>query len=688
MGDLFDIFAPKKQSASTIRKTKKSGGMGLGERVLEAKKAVETSLGAYKDRVRTITDINDLISYFENVGEIVAIDTETMGLNYFSDYIVGISMSDGGEGVYIPLNHSNYVYGNRLQGQLEVKDVADVFKKYMNNIKWVYHNAKFDLNVLKTAFGFDMPMHYWDTLIFAHLYRSNEEHGLKYLYNKYIAEEDEGVNKFDVLFNGLTFDIIPTDIATVYAGKDAIMTYKLFEWQHSILDTEFAESKDLFLNIENPLTYYVAEMQRTGVEYDKEASDKLSTELFKQQAEAEKKVYAEIAKFQSKIDEYKITHPKNPLEDPINLKSEKQLSTLFYEIIGYKTKAGKGTGREILLELNTDLTKALLELRTLTKLIDAFIVSIPSFIEPTTGRIHTNLNQDGTETGRFSSSKPNLQQIPARNPIGKKIRQLFKASPGYVMMSSDFSQQEPRILCHLCNDEHLRQAYADGKDIYAEMASKAFHKTYDECREFYTDENGNKILGDDGEPLLNKEGKKRRSKIKGVLLGLLYGESTATMAEGAGISTEEAQQIIDDFFAAYPRIQEYINTQQQVAKERGYTLTLWGRKRIIPNIQKEQYEFSYNDRRRVDFNPMFWSDDVASEEVKEETKQFYIQQLEKANYSKKMKIIDNAKLAGIDIKDNRSYIAEANRKVVNSIVQGRLLHCPYTLNPIAQGCIV
>lgn len=238
----------------------------------------------------------------------------------------------------------------------------------------------------------------------------------------------------------MTFNLIPIDVATIYAGKDAIMTYKLWEWQYSILDTEFAESKDLFLNIENPLSYYVAEMQRTGVVYDKEASDELSKELYEAQAEKEKVVYSEIAKYQQQIDEYKLTHPKNPLENPINLKSEKQLSVLFYEIIGYKTKEGKGTGKEILKEINTPLTKAILELRTLTKLIDAFIVSLPGFIEPTTGRIHTNLNQDGTETGRFSSSKPNLQQIPARNPIGKRIRQLFKASPGYVMMSSDFSQ--------------------------------------------------------------------------------------------------------------------------------------------------------------------------------------------------------------------------------------------------------
>lgn len=238
------------------------------------------------------------------------------------------------------------------------------------------------------------------------------------------------------------------------------------------------------------------------------------------------------------------------------------------------------------------------------------------------------------------------------------------------MMSSDFSQQEPRILCHLCQDHNLIEAYSSGRDIYAEMASKAFKTTYENCREFYVDENGNKILGDDGEPIENVEGHKRRSRIKGVLLGLLYGESTATMAEGAGISTEEAQQIIDDFFASYPSIKTYIDQQQEIAKQRGYTLTLWGRKRMIPNIQKEDFEFSYNENRKVDFNPMFWSNEVANVEVKEETKQFYIEKLSKANYGQRMKIIEKAKLAGVDIRDNRSYIAEANRKVVNSIVQG------------------
>lgn len=375
MTDLFNLDG--KQSASTVKKSKKSGGLGLGERIIEARLLVESSLGNYKNCTKTIETIDDLISYFENSSEIIAVDTETMGLNYFTDYIVGISLCDGGDGLYLPLNHASYVYGTRLDGQLNVDEVAKVFEKYMNSKKWIYHNGKFDLNVFKTAFGFDMPMPYWDTLIFAHLYKSNEEHGLKYIYNKYIAEEDEGVNKFEKLFNGLTFDLIPIDVATIYAGKDAIMTYKIWQWQKEILDTEFYESKDLFLNIENPLSYYVAEMQRTGVTYDMEKSDELKTMLETEQHEKESIVYAEIEKYRSQIDEYKITHPKTLLEEPINLKSEKQLSILFYDIIKYKTKEGKGTGREVLKEINTPLTNALLELRTLTKLIDAFITSLP-----------------------------------------------------------------------------------------------------------------------------------------------------------------------------------------------------------------------------------------------------------------------------------------------------------------------
>lgn len=157
---------------------------------------------------------------------------------------------------------------------------------------------------------------------------------------------------------------------------------------------------------------------------------------------AEKKVYEEIEPYKEQINRYRIEHYEKKLDDPILLSSPSQLSILFYDILKYKTKSGKGTGVSELEEINTPLTKALLEYRKMQKLIDAFLIALPKQIEPTTGKIHTSLNQYGAATGRFSSNSPNLQQIPSRGEA-KEIRRIFGAAPGNVLLSSDFSQQEP-----------------------------------------------------------------------------------------------------------------------------------------------------------------------------------------------------------------------------------------------------
>lgn len=177
----------------------------------------------------------------------------------------------------------------------------------------------------------------------------------------------------------------------------------------------------------------------------KQLYDKYSIRL----EEAKKKVYAEIKPYENDIQTYRVKHFSKKLDDPILISSPAQLSILFYDIIKYKTKSGKGTGVKELEEINTPLTKALLEYRKMEKLIDAFLVALPKQIEPTTGKIHTSLNQYGAATGRFSSSNPNLQQIPSRGEA-KEIRRLFGAGKGNILLSSDFSQQEPRILAHMC----------------------------------------------------------------------------------------------------------------------------------------------------------------------------------------------------------------------------------------------
>lgn len=167
---------------------------------------------------------------------------------------------------------------------------------------------------------------------------------------------------------------------------------------------------------------------------------------------------------------------------------------------------------------------------------------------------------------------------------------------------------------------------------------------------------------------------------------LCIGRGTASVAEQLKISTQEAQTIIDDFFNAYPLIKVFVEEKQQEAKKRGYTETAWGRRRYLQHIQDEKYEFTYNDKRPVDFNPLFTADTIISTEVSQDIKDYYTEKLDKANYYYRDKIINQAHEAGVNIVNNQGYIAEAYRQVVNSTIQGKL-HCPYTLNLITQGCV-
>ena len=276
-----------------------------------------------------------------------------------------------------------------------------------------------------------MPDPFWDTMIASQLMFQDEEHSLKYQYNRYIAVEDEGVNRFDTLFKGVTFDYIDLDTATIYGAKDAFMTLELFEYQYKIFnEPDYAGVKYVMENIEMPLLPILEDMQRTGVNLNMAMCEEFKEKYSIRLAEAEKKVQAEINKHKDKIDEYRIQHFNAKLDDPILLTSPSQLSILFYDILGYKLKDAKsrGTGRAELQEINTDLTKALLEYRAMQKLIDAFIVALPERVDKKfDNKIHTSLNQYGAATGRFSSSDPNLQQIPSRGE-GKELRRLFGAT--------------------------------------------------------------------------------------------------------------------------------------------------------------------------------------------------------------------------------------------------------------------
>ena len=422
-----------KKSGSSIELKK---GQTVDALIEMARNIVEEKLGKYKDTSRCVIDVEDLQSFFDETPEnaYVAIDTETTGLDTYLDELVGVCLCNGKQSIYVPLNHKSAVYGDRLNDTLQMNPdkFRELFDKLLNEhtFKWIYHNAKFDLSVMRTFMKRPMPDPYWDTMLGAYLFNQEEEHSLKFQYNKYIATEDEGVNRFDTLFKGITFDYVPLDVATIYGGKDAFMTLELFDYQYKKMHEKDNEGLLYVLeNIEMPLLPILEDMQRTGVNLNQsmlqEFKDKYEIKL----AEAEKIVYDEINKHKDKIEEYKMKNYKHKLSDPINLGSPAQLSVLFYDILGYKLKkGGKGTGVNELQELNTPLTKALLDYRKAQKLIDAFIVALPKRLSKWDNKIHTSLNQYGAATGRFSSSDPNLQQIPSRGE-GKELRRLFGASP-------------------------------------------------------------------------------------------------------------------------------------------------------------------------------------------------------------------------------------------------------------------
>lgn len=211
-----------KRKTTTTSKIKLKKGQTIEDLVHTAEKLVLEKLADYKTASTCITDISQLEDFFNSTpdGTCIGIDTETTGLDVLCDKLVGISLcNESYKAVYIPVNHISSIYGTRLNNQIPEQDIKNAFKKIFENkkLKYIYHNAKFDIAVFRTFFGFCVPDPAWDTMIASFLLNQQEEHNLKYLYNKYVAVEDEGVNRFDSLFKGITFDYIPPELATIYA---------------------------------------------------------------------------------------------------------------------------------------------------------------------------------------------------------------------------------------------------------------------------------------------------------------------------------------------------------------------------------------------------------------------------------------------------------------------------------------
>ena len=629
--------AKDEQVLSKLRGSKQNAGYS---QIANAISLAKTKLAGHKDDYELLSDKSEIELYFSYIEEagIAAIDTETDSLDPITTTLAGVCLyTPGRKACYIPLNHISHITKEKLSNQADSEFVADLLRK--TKVKWVYHNAKFDYRVIKNQLGVNMDI-YWDTQIGASLLNENESHRLKDLYFEYINQDDGEILTFDKLFSGVSFTEVPPSVGYLYAAGDAVKTFELYEFQKKYLN-DSGKLKDvykLFRDTEMPLIKVLADMEDTGINFDTEYCNSLLAKYEVKQQEALDNLNAEASKYTS---------------EEINWKSPLQLAKLFYDVMKVKPvdrDKPRGTGDDILEKMDNPVSNALREYRAVSKLIDAFLVALPQQINKATGKIHCSLHQYGAKTGRMSCSQPNLQQIPSHN---KEIRKMFKASDGYVMLSADYSKQEPISLACASQDKEFIKTFLEGKDIYAQIASKAFNKPYEQCLEFNPDGS------------TNPAGKERRSQAKAILLGIMYGRGAGSIADQIHKSKKDAQKIIDDFYKGFKGVKKFTDETQAKAKRLGYVETIFGRKRRLPDMQLEPYEFEYLGD--AGFDPITFEQIGVLTNAE---KQKWIDRLDSAYGSQKEAIKRDALAMDIRITDNGGKIADAERQCLNSVIQG------------------
>lgn len=653
-----------KKSASVVVR-----GGGLIEKISSMKALVESKLGKYRDEYTYFMAEDEELfkDYIYNTIQTgyVAMDTETTGLDPILDKIVGMSLySKGQKGLYLPIHHKSYVTGMEVEGQLDPRIIKEQLQRLVDaGVRFKEYNAKFDTRVVKNQLGIYVPCWY-DAHLAAMLLNENEPHGLKTLHSKYVLDGKEDEFSFGKLFDGITFDLVPISTGYIYAARDAVDTDELVDWQLPYLTPDNPLCKEyglekvsnVFWNIEMPCVEVLADMEDTGIAFDFDLAEKLSNKYHKQLDENLDEFYRVLDMFKVEINTYMANNPNHKLSDPINIGSPTQLAILFYDILKVESPDSskpRGTGSEILEKIDNPLCKAILDYRATAKILTTYVDKLPECVNPKTGRIHCNYNQYGAKTGRMSSDNPNMQNIPSKN---HDIRQMFVASPGNVLMSSDYSQQEPKVMTVMCQDPMMIEAYQNGKDLYASIASLAFNKPYEECLEFRPD------------GTTNKEGKARRSQAKSILLGILYGRGLNSVAEQLHTTKKKAQEIQDKVFKGFPAIKQFEDDTKYMAETYGFVTTFWGRKRRLPDMQLPEFEFKWKDGYG-DVDPLAFDTEVTETEVPEDIQKKYISKLHR-NPFKKKPIYAEAEAEGIIITDNGGKIADATRQCVNSRIQG------------------
>ena len=475
-----------------------------------------------------------------------ALDLETTSLDPMKAEIVGIALSVGPEGSwYVPLRHTVLSQQRQLDPQEVISGLAPLLEdpdkpKYAQNHKYEY--------VIFRRLGIELRAVRCDPMIASYLLDpSQRSHGLDALakrelgYQTLTFKEVCGTGK-----SAITFDQVDFETATRYAAEDAEVTFLLA----TRLERRIAKNEQLaglMTDLEIPLARVLGIMELNGIALDSEALADLDRELAIRQRDMEDRVRAMT-------------------QSDVNLASPKQLQKLFFEDMGLKpvkkTKTGFSTDAEVLEQLAQDnqVAALVLEHRTIAKLRSTYVTSLPKLLHPQTGRIHTSYNQAVAATGRLSSSDPNLQNIPVRTELGRRIRKAFIAPEGRLLLSADYSQIELRVLAHLSRDEKLIEAFEQGLDVHAMTAAQVF-----------------------GVPIAEVTREQRRL-AKAVNFGVIYGQSGFGLAKQIHIPRSDAKTYIDRYFEKYQGVAAYMEQVIEEARTSGLVTTILGRRRPLPAL--------------------------------------------------------------------------------------------------------
>ena len=477
--------------------------------------------------------------------EIVAFDTETEGLNALETDIVGISFSwQKGIGYYLPIKNNKSAHEKSFEILRPFFESTEIIK--------VGHNIKFDIQVLH-KYNVKVSSPIYDTMVAHYLINPDMRHNLDTLSESYLNYSPISIESLigKKGKNQISMRDVSIDKITDYASEDADITFQL----KSIFDKEIEVNNlsKIFYDIEIPMINVLSEMETEGIKIDTSYLEKLDKEFEEDLEKLKKEIFKKSG-------------------EEFNLNSPKQLGEILFDKLKLvskpkKTKTGQySTSEEVLSSLANDhkIIEDILEWRSLDKLQNTYVKSLPNEVSSLTNRVHSSFNQTVTTTGRLSSNNPNLQNIPIRTANGQKIRRAFiPRGSDYILMAADYSQIELRVIASMSNEKNMIDAFVNNQDIHTMTASKIYNV--------------------DPENVTREQ----RGNAKTVNFGIIYGVSAFGLSQQTDLNRSESKVMIDNYFLNYPGLKKYMSDQIDFARNNGYVETIMGRRRYLQNINSQ-----------------------------------------------------------------------------------------------------